>query len=117
MSAAVAALLGALIGAAASVITIMIQQRYQNKRDLIKIASDLALADYNRRCEAIAERGGGKIPPISAFVHYHAQVIEHMADGTFTPEVINALSDENDRIISAYTDIGDKRKEAKRNAI
>lgn len=117
MSAAVAALLGALIGAAASVVTIIIQQRYQNKRELIKIASDLALADYKRRHEVIAEKGGGKMPPISAFVYYYAQVIEHMAAGTFTPEVIKALSEENERILSAYTDIGDKRIEAKRNTI
>ena len=113
MSAAVAALLGALIGAAASVITIIIQQRYQNKRELIKIASDLALADYMRRCEVIAGNGGGRMPPISAFVHYHAQVIERMAAGTFTPEVIKGLSEEHERILSAYTDIGDNRKSTK----
>jgi len=115
MSAAVAALLGALIGAAASIFTIIIQQRYQNKRELLKFASELALADYKRRLD-ILEQMGGKMPPISAFVHYHVQVLEHMAAGTFTPETIQALSKENDRILSAYTEASEKRIEARRNA-
>ena len=117
MSAAVAALLGALIGAAASIFTIIIQQRYQNKRELLKIASELALADYKRRFDMLEKMGGsGKMPPISAFVHYHVQVLEHMAAGTFTPETIQALSKENDHILSAYTEASEKRIEAKRNA-
>jgi hypothetical protein len=115
MSAVIAALLGALIGAAASIVTIIIQQRYQNKRELLKIASELALQDYRHRCDILAEKGG-KMPPVSAFVHYHVQVLEHMANGTFTPETIQRLSEENGRILSAYTELSNKRVEAKRDA-
>src|SRR5882762_4217995 len=102
MDSAIAALLGALIGAAASVAAILIQQRYQNKRELLKIAADLALQDYERRLEILEKSGGGRMPPISAFVHYQMRVLEHMVAGTFTPEIIKSLSEEYDRILSAY---------------
>jgi len=116
MNAALAALLGALIGAAASIATIVIQQRYQNKRELLKIAAEIALQDYKRRLEALDKSGGGRIPPISAFVHYQMQVLEHMAAGTFTPETIKKLSEENDHILNAYTKGTDERIAAKRSA-
>ena len=62
MSAAIAALLGALIGAAASIVTIVIQQRYQNKRELLKIAAEIALQDYKRRLELLDPRRPPKFP-------------------------------------------------------
>jgi hypothetical protein len=74
MTAAIAALVGAFIGAAASIGAMIIQQRYQSKRELLKIASELALQDYKRRFDIIADVGG-KMPPVSAFVHYHFQVL------------------------------------------
>jgi hypothetical protein len=115
MSAMVAALLGALIGAAASILTIIIQQRYQNKRDLLKVASEISLADYKEGC-AKAREVLGTMPPISAFVHYHFKVLEHMAEGTFTRETIQKLSTENADILDAYHEVTKKRVEAKRNA-
>ena len=44
------------------------------------------------------------------------QVLEHMAAGTFTPETIKKLSEENDRILNAYTTGSDERIAAKRSA-
>jgi hypothetical protein len=116
MSAALAALLGALIGAAASITTIVIQQRYQHKRELLKIAAEIALQDYKQRLELLNKSGGGRMPPVSAFVHYQMQVFEDMLAGTYTPEVIKKLSEENDRILSAYAKGTDERVAAKRNA-
>jgi len=93
----------------------VIQQRYQNKRELLKIAADLALQDYKRRFELLEKSGGPvRMPPISAFVHYQLRVLEHMAAGTFTPETIKTLSEEYDHILSAYTAGTDKRIETKR---
>lgn len=116
ISAAVAALLGALIGAASSLLTIIIQQRFQNKRELLKIASELALQDYKRRFEVVVEKGGGKMPPISAFVHYHMRVLEHMAAGTYTPAVIKQLGEENDRVLTAYIEASENRMGTKGRA-
>jgi hypothetical protein len=116
MSSALAALLGALVGAGASVIAMLIQQRYQNKRELLKIAADLALREYDRRAELLLQTGGGRMPPISAYVHYQMRVLEHMARGTFTPETIRTLTEEYDRITGAYSQLTNERTEARKHA-
>ena len=114
MNAAIAALLGALIGAAASIVTSIIHQKYQNKRELLRIASDLAREDYKRRFEIVTKEGG-EMPPISVFVHYHVQVLEHMAKGTYTPETISRLREENAQVLSAYKELGARQVEAGRD--
>lgn len=112
MSAAVAALFGALIGAAASVIAMIIQQRYQNKRELLRIAADVALEDYKRRLDLLGPNQA--MPPLSAYVHYQLRVMEHMAGNRFTPETIKVLSEEYDRVLDAYRAGTDARVTAKR---
>jgi hypothetical protein len=107
MDAAAAALLGALIGAAASIGVMWIQQRHQTKRDLLRVAADLAREDWKNRLELLSQRGG-KMPPVSAFVHYHAKVLEAMANGTFTPDTVKRLSEEQEQILAAYDQANDE---------
>ena len=116
MSPAIAALLGALLGAGASVAAMLIQQRYQHKRELLKIAANLALREYERRSELLVQSGGGRMPPIAAFVHYQMRVLEHMSSGTFTPERIKALTVEYDGIVGAYSELANERAEARKHA-
>ncbi|MEQ1546439.1 hypothetical protein [Methyloglobulus sp.] len=115
MSTTIAALLGALIGSSASIVTMIIQQRYQNKRELLKIAADLALQDYKRRFDLLKDNGEGRMPPISAFVHYQMQVLEHMSAGSFNPETIKSLSEEYEHILDAYASNTNERASAKKN--
>ena len=82
MDAAIAALLGALIGAAGSVGGTIIQQRSQSRRDLLKIAADLASEDWKNRYELLSKRGG-TMPPVSAFVRYHHKVLTALARTAF----------------------------------
>ena len=49
MNEAIIGLLGALIGAGASILGMHIQQRNQNRRDLVKLATEIVIDDYNRR--------------------------------------------------------------------
>jgi hypothetical protein len=100
MSAAVAALLGALIGAAASIGVMWVQQKHQTKRDLLRVAAELAREDWKNRLQLLSP--GAKMPPVSAFVHYHAKVLEAMANGTFSPDTVKQLSLEQEEILSAY---------------
>jgi hypothetical protein len=101
MDAAIAALLGALLGAAASVGAMIIQQRHQNRRDLLKIATDLAREDWKNRFEIIAKQGG-EMPPISVFVRYHHRVLLLLADGKFSPSAVQALGEEQEAVLAAY---------------
>ena len=68
----ISALLGALIGAAASVGTVLVQSSAQNKRERRKDAVQLALEDWKTRVAIITKKGTGAAPPLSVFVHYHA---------------------------------------------
>ena len=87
MDAAIAALLAALIGAAGSVGGMIIQQRSQSRRDLLKIAADLASEDWENRYELLSKRGG-TMPPVSAFVRYHHKVLTALAKDSFSEDFI-----------------------------
>ena len=64
----VSALLGALIGAAASVVTVIAQAHYQNKRELVKEAIALALEDWKTRLAIVTQKGGAALPLASSRV-------------------------------------------------
>ena len=111
MDAAIAALLGAFIGAIGSVGGMIIQQRSQSRRDLLKIAADLASEDWKNRYELISKRGGS-LPPVSAFVRYHHKVLTALAEDNFSEEFIVNLSREQERILAAYAKANEEVVEA-----
>jgi len=108
MDSALAAIIGAAVGASASVAVIIIQQIYQGKRDFLRMAVDLSIEDYKTRLETVRKMGGA-MSPISAFVCYHLKVLEEMSKNNFSPDVIRKLSKENDEILSAYFKLSDER--------
>ena len=73
---AIIGLAGALIGAGASILGMHIQQRNQNRRELVKLATEIAIDDYNRRLK-IAEVQSLPIsfPPIAAFLFETVQIL------------------------------------------
>lgn len=99
-------LVGALIGAAASIVTVVIQSRGQARRDKTREAVALALQDWKSRVDIINERGG-KILPLAVFVHYHSRLLELAESGKLTPETIKALSVEQDRLVDAIDEINE----------
>lgn len=107
MDGAIYGLLGALIGGAASVLTIFIQQRFQHRRELLKIASDIAQSDWNKRISLISS-GTISMPPVSVFVHYHHRVLEEMAKGAFTPEKAAEISREQEALMTAFERYGEE---------
>jgi len=100
----ISGLIGAVIGAAASVITIIVQSHYQNKREMTKEAIALALQDWKTRLEI-----GGTALPLVAFISYHTKLIALAEKGELTPEAIKLLSKEQTDIVNAIV-------EAKNNA-
>lgn len=102
MDAAIAGFLGALIGAGASLVGLVIQQHYQTKRERLKIAADLGLSEYKHDLELAKSVGGRHISPISAYVIYHARLLEEMSKGCIKPETITALTNERDQILAAF---------------
>lgn len=102
MDAAIAGLIGGLIGAAASLLGLLIQQNHQTKREQVKVASDLGLAEYQRDLELAKAAGGAMVAPLASYVISHARILELLAKGPITPEQIKALSDEKEKILNAF---------------
>lgn len=102
MDTAIAGFLGALIGAGASLLGLVIQQHYQTKRERLKIAADLGLSEYKHDLELAKGAGGGHVAPVSTYVIYHARLLEEMSRGCIKPETITALTKERDQILAAF---------------
>ncbi len=96
--------IGAVIGAAASILGIAIQSRMQAKRDRLREAVGLALQDWKTRFDVIKERGGNALP-LAVFVHYHAKLLELAEQGKLNPAAIKALSSEQDELIEAVAQV------------
>ncbi len=96
----ISGLIGALIGATASVITIIVQSHYQNKREMTKESITLALEDWKVRLEIIKAQGG-KALPLAVFIHYHTKLIALAEKGKITLVAIKQLSAEQEELIKA----------------
>jgi len=105
MDAALAALLGAAIGAAGSVAGLWIQQRHQTRRERLKVAADLGLADYNAQLELARKRQEpSRLPPMSAYVMYHAEFLDALTKGEVTPTIIQRLQKRQEELMAHYYD-------------
>lgn len=93
------ALIGALIGAGASVITVWIQATSQAKRERIRLVTEIAMADYKHNIELARAAGKyGPIPPATLYFHYHLELAKLMEQGTITPSGLEKLTKENQKI-------------------
>lgn len=86
MDAAVAALLGTALGAVGALGSAWIQQRHQTRRERLKTAADLGLADFNHQIKQLPEGSAGL--PLSVFVAYHLDVLDALANESFDADAI-----------------------------
>jgi hypothetical protein len=95
-------LIGALIGAAASVMTVYFQTKIQDRRALLRHAAELAQADYELRVEKAPP--GTQFPPISVFLAYEVKLLRLIEEGNRTPASFRRLSAEHDKLLdTAFT--------------
>jgi hypothetical protein len=71
-------LVGALIGASASITVVYIQSKIKDRRDRLQQATDLALAEFKMRLETAK---GKVLPPIVVFVQFYFDVLSTMEAG------------------------------------
>jgi hypothetical protein len=93
------ALIGALIGAGASVMTVYFQTKIQDRRALLRHAAEMAQADYKLRMEQAPP--GTKFPPISVFLAYEVKLLNLIEEGRLTPTSFRRLSAEQDKLYDA----------------
>lgn len=98
----IAGFVGALIGAAASILTVLIQSVYQAKRERMNIVTTLALDDYKTKIE-LARAKGGAVFPVVLNLHYYLEVAKLLEKGNISPADIQRLDRENIEIHKAIT--------------
>ena len=99
----VTGLIGAIIGAASSVITIVIQTRIADKRERVKMITELALQDQKNGLEVAIQSGKpNSIMPLVTFIHYHSELVKLLENDQLTPENLAALSKKNETVLAQY---------------
>jgi hypothetical protein len=93
-------LIGALIGAGASIAAQFIQARFQSRRDRLKLITDMALADHKHTFEVAQKMGRPTLMyPLPVYVHYHAGLLALLEDNALTPEALRNLKEKNREIM------------------
>lgn len=80
---------GAVIGSSAAVITMLIQAKIHDKREMLKLAKELAVIDHDTIFKAASS--ATIVPPIHHFLHFHMGMLKLIEGGKATPEAITAL--------------------------
>lgn len=94
-----AGLLGAVIGAAASIGTVVVQSKIQDRRERTRQAVDLALEDYKIQLELSKRVPGSKrIPPVTLFIDFHLRLARELEAGPLTPEAYKRVALQNQQI-------------------
>jgi hypothetical protein len=104
-----AALAGALIGSISSIGTIYVQSKISAKRERMKQAVELAIEDH-RAARAVTEilRQAGRdvdLPPLTAFLHYHEEILRAYDSGDVTPQVLRRVREKNKAVMDAFESI------------
>jgi len=103
----ISGLVGALIGASASVVTMIIQSRIHDKRERMRLVKELAIHDYEKQYEIGKASGRGfNVIPIVVFMHYHSKLIEVMEKDELTPEVAKKLHEESKALAKSLPKTG-----------
>ena len=98
----VSGLIGALIGAGASVITITIQNHYQTRREMQKLAIEIAMEEYRARVKG--EFAGVEPTSGPLLVAYYSKLMKLANDDNLTPDTIHSLFASQRELAQAYSD-------------
>lgn len=92
----ISGLIGALIGAIASIVTVWVQSKTQDRRERLRHAADLALEDYKLQLDLVHKSGKKvSIPPVSLYLHYHLGLMELMEKGNLNTDTMRELTKKN----------------------
>lgn len=104
---AVIGLVGAAIGSAASITTIIVQSHIKDKRDRAKQIIDLSLAEFGHHLELARAAGRGALLPIGAYIYNNDQILRSIEEGSFGPEKYTDIVKRN-RAMTDAIDQADK---------
>ena len=91
--------IGAVIGAAGTVLTVLITEHYQSRRERNSLAVDLATRDYELALELSKRQPGTvRVYPLTSYLLYHRRLLQKLEKDDVTPEDIRAILEEHNRI-------------------
>ncbi len=101
------ALAGALIGSLSSMGTIYLQARISRHRERMKQAVDLAIEDHKSALEVAKTHAGRTVmvPPITAYLHYHEEVLQAFDTGPLTPDTLRKIRRRNKAVTDIFEEI------------
>lgn len=100
MDAAIAALLGAAIGAGGPVLASWLQQKAQTRSERLKMAVQLGLADHEFFLDQ-AKAKGGAILPVAVYVSYHMDMLDALAKEAFDASAVERLEAKQSELLAA----------------
>jgi hypothetical protein len=108
----ISGLIGTLIGATASIVTIIVQSRIQEKRERIKMATQMAMDDIKTNVE-IALKSGKRaiIPPPIVYLHYNIKLMELLENNKLDSDTLRVITEENRKLIDALKLLNKEREE------
>jgi len=105
-------LIGALIGATASIVTIIVQSRLQDKRERIRMATQMAMDDIKTNVEIALKSGKrASIPPPIVYLHYNIKLMELLEDNKLDSNTLRVITEENRKLIDSLKLLNKEREE------
>ena len=99
-------LTGAIIGAAASIIAVVVQARSESKRNRTALIADLAMKETDHAWRLLQDSGQpGEIPPPVVYMHYYEEILKSFDKDDFYGDKYRAICEDNRRFIEITKDI------------
>ena len=102
----VSGLIGALIGGAASVITVFVQSRHEQIRHRTDVICDMAMKESEQVYERMLKAGlKGRMPPPVVWMHYYAKVLKLIEAGDLDTDAYKKICEDNDMFMRVIDEI------------
>lgn len=84
---------GALIGSGTTILTLCLKEKWAYKRDMRKLALEMATADYQGQTVVFKDRPNF-VTPLPVLVHYYQRLTTAVEDGTVDEKMFKQLAKE-----------------------
>lgn len=95
-------LVGALIGSGTTVLTLWLKEKWSYKREIRKLALEMARSDYDGQIEVYCDRPNF-VTPLPVLVNYYLKLINHVEKNSVTEELFKTLAKERHDLSQADT--------------
>ena len=102
----ISGLVGALVGALSSIVTLWLQLKSQAKRDRLKLASEMARDEHEYHYKIARDKPGNYyLAPVVTYQQFHYRVLEALESGTLGKKEIERIKLENKKLTKAIKEL------------